>query len=269
MTQQSKKQSTANKQVKTVMVTGASSGFGLESARRFAAKGHKVIVAARRKERLLDLQKELESEFGQGTIYVMPLDVTSDEQIDAMIDELPTEFAEIDILVNNAGLALGLEPAHRANLDDWHRMVDTNIKGLYLMTRKLLPGMVERKQGHIINIGSIAGNYAYPGGNAYGATKAFVKQFTRNLRADLLGTQVRVTNIEPGLAETEFSLVRFEGDKDKADDVYKGTEPLTAEDIAEAVIWAAEQPQHVNINSIELMPTSQAWASLAIDKVLG
>ena len=255
--------------LKTVMVTGASSGFGLKTARRFAANGHKVIVAARRKERLLQLKEELDQQFGQGVVHVLPLDVTSEEQVDAMIDGLPAEFSQIDILVNNAGLALGLEPAHKANLEDWHRMVDTNIKGLYLMTRKLLPGMVERKQGHIINIGSIAGNYAYPGGNAYGATKAFVKQFTRNLRADLLGTQVRVTNIEPGLAETEFSLVRFNGDKNKADEVYKGTEPLTAEDIAEAVIWAAQQPQHVNINSIELMPTSQAWAALAIDKVQG
>lgn len=186
-----------------------------------------------------------------------------------MFDAIPEEYSKIDILVNNAGLALGLEPAHQADLTDWNRMVDTNIKGLYLMTRKILPGMVERKSGHIINIGSIAGNYAYPGGNAYGATKAFVKQFSRNLRADLLGTQVRVTNIEPGLAETEFSLVRFHGDKDKADNVYKGANPLTAEDIAESVLWAAEQPQHVNINSIELMPTSQAWAALAIDKVLG
>ena len=254
---------------KTVMVTGASSGFGLETARRFAAKGHRVIVAARRKERLLQLKEELDSEFGEGKVFVLPLDVTSEEQIDGMFDGLPAKFSQIDILVNNAGLALGLEPAHEANLQDWHRMVDTNIKGLYLMTRKLLPGMVERKQGHIINIGSIAGNYAYPGGNAYGATKAFVKQFTRNLRADLLGTQIRVTNIEPGLAETEFSLVRFGGDQDKADNVYKGTDPLTAEDIAEAVIWAAEQPQHVNVNSIELMPTSQAWAALALDKVQG
>ena len=257
------------KKVKTVMVTGASSGFGLATARRFAEKGHRVIVAARRKERLESLKQELDDEFGKDTVFVMPLDVTSETQIEDMLGSLPEEFAEVDVLVNNAGLALGLEPAHEANLDDWHRMVDTNIKGLYLMTRKILPGMVERRHGHIINIGSIAGNYAYPGGNAYGATKAFVKQFTRNLRADLLGTQIRVTNIEPGLAQTEFSLVRFDGDQGKADDVYKGTDPLTAEDIAEAVIWAAEQPQHVNINSIELMPTSQAWAALAIDKIQG
>ncbi len=254
---------------KTVMVTGASSGFGLACAKAFAQKGCKVIAAARRKERLDDLKQELKQELGEDRVFVLPLDVTSEEQVNSMFDAIPDEYSKIDILINNAGLALGLEPAHQADLTDWHRMVDTNIKGLYLMTRKVLPGMVERKSGHIINIGSIAGNYAYPGGNAYGATKAFVKQFSRNLRADLLGTQVRVTNIEPGLAETEFSLVRFHGDKDKADNVYKGANPLTAEDIAESVLWAAEQPQHVNINSIELMPTSQAWAALAIDKVLG
>ncbi|RDX36608.1 SDR family oxidoreductase [Kangiella sp. HD9-110m-PIT-SAG07] len=259
----------STKKVKTVMVTGASSGFGLETARRFAEKGHRVIVAARRKERLESLKQDLDEEFGVDTVFVMPLDVTSEAQIDEMLASLPGAFSEVDVLVNNAGLALGLEPAHEANLDDWHRMVDTNIKGLYLMTRKILPGMVERRHGHIINIGSIAGNYAYPGGNAYGATKAFVKQFTRNLRADLLGTHIRVTNVEPGLAETEFSLVRFNGDQEKADNVYQGTEPLTAQDIAEAVIWAAEQPQHVNINSIELMPTSQAWAALALDKIQG
>ncbi len=249
---------------KTVMVTGASSGFGLATAKGFANKGYKVIAAARRRERL----EKLQAEFG-GQVYVMPLDVTSQEQINRMIDGLPENFAQIDILVNNAGLALGLEPAHKAELTDWDQMVDTNIKGLYLMTRKILPKMVEHKNGHIINIGSIAGNYAYPGGNAYGATKAFVKQFSRNLRADLLGTQVRVTNIEPGLAETEFSLIRFHGDKTKADKVYENTQALTANDIANAVIWAAEQPVHVNINSIELMPTSQAWAALTIDKIQG
>lgn len=254
---------------KIVMITGASSGFGLASAHRFAEKGHKVIIAARRLERLEALQTELSERYGAGNVHVLALDVTSEDSINSMIDGLPDDFKSVDVLVNNAGLALGLEPAHKADLDDWNQMVDTNIKGLYLMTRKLLPAMVERKRGHIINIGSIAGNYAYPGGNAYGATKAFVKQFSRNLRADLLGTNVRVTNIEPGLAETEFSVVRFHGDQDKADSVYEGTNPLTAEDIAESVIWASEQPQHVNINSIELMPTSQTWSALAIDKVQG
>ncbi len=246
------------------MITGASSGFGLATAKAFATKGHKVIVAARRRERLVALKQEFADQ-----VYVMPLDVTSEAQINNSIDTLPEAFSSIDLLVNNAGLALGLSPAHEADLADWHRMVDTNIKGLYLMTRKILPNMVNRKVGHIINIGSIAGSYAYPGGNAYGATKAFVQQFSRNLRADLLGTNIRVTNIEPGLAETEFSLVRFHGDKDKADKVYEDTQALTAEDIANAVIWAFEQPQHVNINSIELMPTSQAWAALAVDKVQG
>lgn len=251
------------------MVTGASSGFGRACAERFAQMGDRVIIAARRLERLEQLKAQLEQFHSQTKVHVMQLDVTSEQQIDQMIDALPAEFSNIDILINNAGLALGLEPAHQANLDDWHTMVDTNIKGLYLMTRKILPNMVERKVGHIINIGSIAGNYAYPGGNAYGATKAFVKQFTRNLRADLLGTQIRVTNIEPGLAETEFSVVRFHGDQEKADKVYDGVQPLTAADVAEAVFWAAQQPAHVNINSIELMPTAQTWAALAVDKVQG
>lgn len=246
------------------MVTGASSGFGLATAKAFAAKGHQVIAAARRQDRLQALQQE----FGDN-IFVMQLDVTSEEQINQSIDSLPAEFSSIDLLVNNAGLALGLSPAQEADLADWNQMVDTNIKGLYLMTRKILPSMVKRQTGHIINIGSIAGSYAYPGGNAYGATKAFVQQFSRNLRADLLGTKVRVTNIEPGLAETEFSLVRFHGDQDKADKVYEDTQALTAEDIANSVVWAFEQPAHVNINSIELMPTSQAWAALAVDKVQG
>ncbi len=255
---------TSTNNIKTIFITGASSGFGLATAKAFATKGHKVIAAARRQERLEALQQE----FG-ANIYVMPLDVTSEAKIDAALDSLPQEFSSIDLLVNNAGLALGLSPAHQADISDWDQMVDTNIKGLYLMTRKLLPNMVKNQSGHIINIGSIAGNYAYPGGNAYGATKAFVKQFSRNLRADLLGTHVRVTNIEPGLAETEFSLVRFHGDQDKANKVYEDTQALTAEDIANAVVWAFEQPAHVNINSIELMPTSQAWSALAIDKVQG
>lgn len=251
--------------LKTVMITGASSGFGLASAKRFAAKGHKVIIAARRKERLQALQQEL----GADNVCVLELDVSSQAQVDKLFDSIPAAFSNIDLLVNNAGLALGLSAAHEADLADWNQMVDTNIKGLYLMTRKILPGMVERKKGHIINIGSIAGSYAYPGGNAYGATKAFVQQFSRNLRADLLGTQVRVTNIEPGLAETEFSTVRFHGDQAKADSVYEGAQALSAEDVAESVFWASEQPAHVNINSIELMPTSQTWAALAVDKIEG
>lgn len=246
------------------MITGASSGFGLATAELFAAKGYKVIAAARRFDRLQILQQKFPN-----NIFITKLDVTSQEQIEQAIDSLPAEFSHIDILVNNAGLALGLSPAHQADLGDWDQMVETNIKGLYLMTRMLLPAMVEKQNGHIINIGSIAGNYAYPGGNAYGATKAFVKQFSRNLRADLLGTKVRVTNIEPGLAETEFSVVRFHGDQNKADKLYENTEALTAEDIANAVVWASEQPKHVNINSIEIMPTAQSWSALAVDKIQG
>lgn len=253
------------KSCKTVMVTGASSGFGLASAKRFAQKGYQVIIAARRKDRLEALQQEL----GSDKVFVLELDVSSETQVEQMFESIPEQFSKIDLLVNNAGLALGLSPAHEADLADWNQMVDTNIKGLYLMTRKILPDMVERQSGHIINIGSIAGSYAYPGGNAYGATKAFVMQFSRNLRADLLGTKVRVTNIEPGLAETEFSTVRFHGDQAKADKVYQDTQALSADDVAEAVFWASEQPAHVNINSIELMPTSQTWAALAVDKVQG
>jgi len=179
---------------------------------------------------------------------------------------LPVEYRDIDILLNNAGLALGLEPAYAADLDEWETMVDTNIKGLLYMTRLILPGMVARKKGHIINIGSIAGSWPYPGGNAYGATKAFVQQFSRNLRADLRGTGIRVTNIEPGLAESEFSVVRFGGDHDKAAKVYEGTQPLTPADIAETVFWTASRPAHVNINSVEVMPVCQTWDNFAISR---
>ena len=251
---------------KTVFISGASSGFGQATARQFGNAGDRLILCARRRDRLQALQKELRD---QCESLVLEMDLTNADKVAQVTSELPADFREIDLLVNNAGLALGLEPAHRASLSDWDTMVDTNIKGLYHLTRALLPDMVDRNRGHIINIGSIAGNYAYPGGNTYGATKAFVKQFTRNLRADLLGTRIRVTNIEPGLAETEFSLVRFGGDAGKAGQVYQGTDPLRPEDIAEAVFWAANQPERVNVNSIELMPTCQAWAALAIDKVQG
>jgi 3-hydroxy acid dehydrogenase/malonic semialdehyde reductase len=172
----------------------------------------------------------------------------------------------VDVLVNNAGLALGLEPAQAADLDDWETMVDTNIKGLMYCTRAILPGMVERKRGHVVNVGSIAGAWPYPGGNAYGATKAFVAQFSRNLRADLLGKNIRVTDVEPGLAETEFSVVRFKGDQERADKVYTGTQPLTGVDIAEIVHWVVSLPAHVNVNSVEVMPTGQAWGPLAIHR---
>ncbi|MEU3624449.1 NADP-dependent 3-hydroxy acid dehydrogenase [Amycolatopsis coloradensis] len=247
---------------KTVFVTGASAGFGVEIARRFAADGAKVVAAARSKDRLDKLAVEL----GENVLPI-ELDVRDADAVAALPGTLPAEFAEVDLLVNNAGLAKGLEPAHRAKLDDWDQMIDTNIKGLAHLTRALLPGMVERGRGHVINIGSVAGTYPYPGGNAYGATKAFVHQFSLNLRADLQGTGVRVTNVEPGLVGgTEFSVVRFEGDQSKADDVYKGTTPLTAADVAESVFWAASQPEHVNINVIELMPVVQSFSALPIDR---
>ncbi|WP_414940975.1 SDR family oxidoreductase [Amycolatopsis sp. cmx-11-51] len=247
---------------KTVFVTGASAGFGVEIVRRFAADGAKVVAAARSKDRLDKLADEL----GENVLPI-ELDVRDADAVAALPGTLPAGFAEVDLLVNNAGLAKGLEPAHRAKLDDWDQMIDTNIKGLAHLTRALLPGMVERGRGHVINIGSIAGTYPYPGGNAYGATKAFVHQFSLNLRADLHGTGVRVTNVEPGMVGgTEFSVVRFEGDQGKADNVYKGTTPLTAADVAESVFWAASQPEHVNINVIELMPVVQTFSALQIHR---
>lgn len=243
-------------------ITGASSGFGATIARRFAREGARVIAAGRRRERLDALAAEL----GPGCLP-LELDVRDRPAVERVVAELPAEFAEVDVLVNNAGLALGLEPAQRASLDDWDQMVDTNVKGLMYCTRALLPGMVARNRGHIINMGSVAGEFPYPGGNVYGATKAFVYQFTLNLRADLLGTAVRVTDIQPGLCSgTEFSEVRFRGDSTRAERVYEGTEPLSAEDIADTVHWVATRPPHFNVNAISLMPVCQAFGPLAIHR---
>lgn len=246
---------------KIAFITGATAGFGAACARLFAANGWHLVICGRRQERLEVLQAELASRV---PVHSRVLDVRDEAAVNAVVAELPAAFAEIDVLVNNAGLALGLEPAHRCDMADWQQMVDTNIKGLLYCTRAILPGMVARRRGHVINIGSVAGSYPYPGGNAYGATKAFVKQFSLNLRADLLGTQVRVTNIEPGLAETEFSLVRFKWSEQKAAKIYEGTQPLQAEDIAEIVYWTATRPAHVNLNSIEVMPVCQAFSPFAI-----
>ncbi len=251
--------------VQTVLITGASSGFGEACAHQFAAQGARVILVARRLSRLESLAAKLAE---QTDVLAEQLDVRDKEAVFAFVDKLPADWKAIDVLVNNAGLALGLDSADKADLDDWDTMIDTNIKGLSYMTRAILPGMVERNRGHIINMGSIAGSYAYPGGNAYGGTKAYVQQFSRNLRADLVGSKVRVTNIEPGLAETEFSVVRFHGDIDKAKSVYDHTHPLFADDVARCVLWASNQPEHVNINSIEVMPTCQAWGPLAVSKEL-
>ncbi len=243
----------------TVLITGASSGFGEAIAKGFASKGFQLILVARRIDRLEKLQQQLDC-----NCHLIQLDVRDQTAIFNAIKNLPTEFSEINILVNNAGLALGLGAASEADLEQWNTMVDTNIKGLMAMTRAVSPGMAARQSGHIVNMGSIAGDWPYPGGNVYGATKAFVKQFSLNLRADLHGTGIRVTNIEPGMAETEFSLVRFSGDQQKADNLYQGLQPLTAEDVAETVLWATSLPQHVNINRIEVMPTCQSFSPLAI-----
>jgi len=245
--------------MKTILITGATSGFGEAIARRFAKEGWKLVILGRRKDRLDNLARELKA-------HAVVCDVRKRKEVFEAIASLPKEVAAIDVLVNNAGLALGMEPAQRAHLDDWEQMVDTNVKGLMYITRAVLPGMVERGHGHIVNIGSTASNYPYPGGNAYGASKAFVKQFSLNLRADLQGSNVRVTNLEPGLAETEFSLVRFKGDKEKAATVYAGMMPLTGQDIAEAVHWCTHLPAHMNVNRMEIMPTAQSFGPFAVHR---
>lgn len=248
---------------KTIFITGASSGFGAACARMFATEGNRLVLTARRIDPLLKLQVDLSA---NAEIQVIPLDVSDREAVQGAIESLPERFRSIDVLLNNAGLALGLEPAHQVDLDDWETMVDTNIKGVMYCTRFVLPGMVARNSGHIINISSTAGAWPYPGGNVYGGTKAFVTQFSRNLRCDLLGTRVRVSCIQPGMAETEFSKVRFKGNDEQAAGVYRGTEPLTAEDIAETVRWVTNQPPHVNVNTLELMSIDQAWGPFAINR---
>ncbi len=250
------------KEQRTVFVTGASAGFGAAIVRRFATKGARVIATARRGDRLEALAEELGD-----NILPLALDVQDRVAVERAVASLPTAFAAIDCLVNNAGLALGLEAAPQADLTNWDRMIDTNCKGLVTVTRAILPGMVARGAGHVVNLGSTAGSYPYPGGNVYGATKAFVRQFSLNLRSDLHGTGLRVTCIEPGLCGgTEFSEVRFAGDKEKAAKVYAGMQPLTAADIAEAVDWVTSLPSHVNVNTIELMPVAQSFASLQIHR---
>lgn len=246
-----------------VLVTGATSGFGASIARRFAREGHRIIASGRRTERLAALAGEL----GDAVALTLPLDVRDRAAVERAIAGLPPELAAIDLLVNSAGLARGLEPAQRASLDDWDEMVDTNVKGLMAMTFSVLPGMVARDRGHVVNLGSTAGHWPYPGANVYGATKAFVHQFSLNLRADLLGTKVRVTVVDPGMVGgTEFSNVRFHGDDARAAQVYAGTDPLLPEDIAETVYWIATLPARVNVNAIELMPVGQAFAGLAVSR---
>ena len=247
----------------TILITGATSGLGEATARRLAKDTHRLILTGRREERLTTLKAELEK---LTQVHTLNFDVRDNEAVKKAIAGLPKTFSAIDVLVNNAGLALGTGLAPAIDMNDWEQMVDTNVKGVMYCTQAVLPGMVERNRGHIVTIGSISAHYPYAGGNVYGGTKAFVHQFSRNLRAELLGKRIRVTNIEPGMAETEFSLVRYHGDAAKAKEVYKGVQPLTGEDIAEAVRWAISQPAHVNINNIELMPTMQAAGGLAVKR---
>jgi 3-hydroxy acid dehydrogenase/malonic semialdehyde reductase len=245
-----------------VFITGATAGFGLAITRRFLQDGARVIAIGRRTERLEAMRAEL----GERLLPVT-LDITDREAVERAVRSLPAEFAEVDVLVNNAGLALGLDLAQSARVEDWDVMVDTNVKGVLYCTHAVLPGMVARNRGHIVNMGSIAAEFPYPGGNVYGATKAFVHQFSLNLRADLHGTAVRVTDIEPGLVGgTEFSNVRFKGDETRAASLYANTQPLTPEDIADAVHWVTTRPAHVNINIISLMPVAQAFGPLPVKR---
>jgi 3-hydroxy acid dehydrogenase / malonic semialdehyde reductase len=251
-------------QYKVAVITGASAGIGEAVALQFGKKGIKLILVARRKEKLLAVAEKLKS---NTKCHIIACDVRDKDALKSAFSDLPKEFAEVDILVNNAGLALGLEPAQRASWDDWEQMIETNITALAFMTRLLLPGMVERNRGHIVNIGSVAGSYAYPGGNVYCASKAFVEQFSRTLKADLLGTNVKVTNIEPGMVGgSEFSLVRFKGNEEKAKGIYSGIEPLVPDSIADCISFAVFSPKNVNINRIEVMPVCQGFNPLAINR---
>ncbi|WP_293897568.1 SDR family NAD(P)-dependent oxidoreductase [Phenylobacterium sp.] len=244
------------------LVTGATSGFGEAMARRLLAAGARVIATGRRAERLVALAGELNTD----RLLTRELDVRDTASIAALLPSLPAEFAAIDILYNNAGLALGLSKAHEADLDDWETMIATNVTGLVRMTRAVLPGMVVRNRGDVMNLSSVAANYPYPGGNVYGATKSFVRQFSLNLRADLIGTKVRVTSIEPGMADTEFSVVRFKGDRTSADKVYSGVHALSADDVAMVCEGVLKLPAHININTLELMPVQQAFGPFAVDR---
>ena len=254
---------------KIVLITGATSGIGLACARKFAENGDKVILTGRNEQRLTEIRQELtECACGRKTdtpeVLTLAFDVRDREAAKKLIDGLPAEWREIDVLVNNAGLALGLEPEYEGDLDDWEAMIDTNIKGLLTMTRLIVPGMVERNRGHIINVGSVAGDAAYAGGNVYCATKAAVKALSDGLRIDVANTAIRVTNLKPGLVETNFSNIRFRGDKDRAANVYKGIKPLTGDDIADVAVYAANAPEHVQIAEVLILATHQASGSVIV-----
>jgi len=242
---------------KIVLITGASAGIGAATARQFSKAGAKVILCARRKERL----ETMASEFNTPT-YLLPLDIQNREQVQKAIESLPEDWKKIDILVNNAGMARGVDKLHEGDIDGWEEMIDTNIKGLLYMSRMVIPLMVKNNSGHIINVGSIAGHEVYPGGNIYCATKHAVNALTKGMRMDLLGSNLRVSTVDPGLVETEFSKVRFKGDKERAKTVYQGYQPLAGDDIADAIVWIASRPEHVQIAEVIIFPTAQASAML-------
>ena len=249
---------------KIVLITGATSGIGLGCARKFAENGDKVILTGRNEQRLAEIRQELEAKGRE--VLTLAFDVRDSQQAQQCINDLPEEWQEIDVLVNNAGLALGLEPEYEGDLDDWSTMIDTNIKGLLTMTRLVVPGMVERNRGHIINICSVAGDAAYAGGNVYCATKAAVKALSDGLRIDVANTAIRVTNLKPGLVETNFSNIRFKGDEERAAKLYKGITPLTGNDIADVAVYAANAPEHVQIAEVLILATHQASGSVIVRK---
>ena len=249
---------------KTILITGATSGIGQACARKFAENGDRLILTGRNEQRLAEIKKELTEKGPE--VLTLAFDVRDREKAEKYIAELPAEWQTIDVLVNNAGLALGLEPEYEGNLDDWETMIDTNIKGLLTMTRLIVPGMIERNSGHIINVGSVAGDAAYAGGNVYCATKAAVKALSDGLRIDVANTAVRVTNLKPGLVETNFSNIRFYGDTDRAANVYKGIKPLTGDDIADVAVFAANAPAHVQIAEVLILATHQASGSVIVRK---
>ena len=249
---------------KVVMITGATSGIGMACARKFAENGDRLILTGRNEDRLADIKKEL---VAQGAdVLTLVFDVRDREKASQAVKTLPAEWQKIDVLVNNAGLALGLEPEYEGNLDEWETMIDTNVKGLLTMTRLVVPGMVQRNSGHIINVGSVAGDAAYAGGNVYCATKAAVKALTDGLRIDVAHTAIRVTNLKPGLVETNFSNIRFHGDTERAANVYKGVKPLTGDDIADVAVYASNAPAHVQIAEVLILATHQASGSVIVRK---
>src|SRR6267142_6636642 len=246
---------------KTVMITGATAGFGAAAVRRFANAGWRVVATGRRADRL----QKLIDEFGKAKVFTASFDMRKPDAIEAALAALPESFRNIDLLINNAGLALGTAPAQKASLEQWNQMIETNVTGLVTITHRLLPTLIAQK-GAIINISSVAASYPYPGGNVYGGTKAFVKQFSLGLRSDLHGTGVRVTSVEPGMAETEFTLVRTSGNQEASDKMYKGANPMTAENVADTLLWIATLPPHMNINRIEMMPVKQSFSPFQVDR---